>query len=157
MSEDLKDHLMVYRNPEENIELGEDPLHTFDLTTSDGEVIGKAEVSYFSKPFPFYQVNELYVEPEYQGEGNASRIMDCVEGFLKNRGKAGVLVDAIDEESPAIGMYARRGWELVPPDHRKVYAYNLPKDATVEQLRGYANRSTDTLSRESWMNKHKKK
>lgn len=139
---------LIYSNPKENLEKGEESLHTIDLIL-DGKVIGRAEMTYYSKPFPLYQVSELYVESEYQGAGRASKIMEQVESFLETKRKAGVLVDAIILGASASGMYKRRGWQEVP-DSGGVFAYNLPKGASLEDLRGYSSRSTDSMERESW-------
>ena len=137
-----------YSNPKENLERGEDSLHTIDLIL-DGKVIGRAEITYYSKPFPLYQISDLYVEIEHQGAGRAGKIMEQVESFLKARKRAGVLVDAIDIDSSASGMYKRRGWQEVP-GQRDLFVYNLPKSASLEDLRGYAVRQTDAMERESW-------
>lgn len=134
-----------YNNPRENLEKGEDPIHSFDLIV-EGAVIGKAEVSYYSKPFPLYQISELYVDFEQQNKGYAGKIMEQVEEFLKKKGKAGVLVDAIDTESGASGMYERRGWQKVPGE-TFLYAYNLPAKAKVEDLKGYSLRYRDLMER----------
>lgn len=142
---------MQYKSPKENLEKGEEPLHTFDLIM-DGHIIGRAEITYYSKPFPLYQLSELYIEPEYQGGGRSKKIMQQVESFLKKRGRAGVLVDAIDPDSPASGMYARRGWRKVPGEI-DLYAYNLPKGAKIEDLRNYSARQTDIMEREGFNKK----
>ncbi|SRR3989339_333678 len=141
----------IYKNPRKNIEQGEDPLHTIDLMF-DGKIIGRAELTYYSKPYPLYQLSDLYVELEYQGTGQAGKIMEQVENFLKEKKKAGVLVDAIDPDSPASGMYARRGWQEIP-ESNGLHVYNLPKDATLEDFKGYTFRQTDLMDRESWKKK----
>lgn len=138
----------LYKNPKENLEQNEDPLHTIDLMI-DGKIIGSAELTYYSKPIPLYQVNDIYVEPEYQGAGRARKIMEQVEAFLKKRKKAGVLVDAIDLDSPASGMYARRGWQEVPSSSG-LYVYNLPNGVTTDDFKGYASLQTDLMERGSW-------
>lgn len=139
---------IIYSNPKENLEKGEDPLHTFDLMLN-GQIIGRAEITYYSKPFPLYQVNELYVEHEYSGAGRAGEIMAQVEAFLKKKKRAGVLVDGILEDSPASGMYARRGWLEIPGGHG-AFAYNLPKGAKLEDLRNYAELGTPLEERQNF-------
>lgn len=131
---------ITYISPQENLGRDEEPKHTIEFKIDD-EVIGKAEIEYFSKPFPLYQISDLYIEPEHQGEGKASKIMEKVEEMLKERKKPGVLVDAIDEDSPAKGMYQRRGWQEVP-DQGGLFVYNLPDKISIDQLRGYRDRYT---------------
>lgn len=88
-----------YTSPAER-SLEEMPQHAFELV-EDGEVVGGVEIDYFSRPLPLYQLTDLWVDNEYAGQGNASRIMAQVEAFLRERGKPGMLVDAIVEGSPA--------------------------------------------------------
>lgn len=108
------------------------PQHKFELV-KDGEVIGGAEIDYFSKPLPLYQLTDLWVDESHSGKGQASRIMDEVEGFLRE--KPGVLVDAILEGEPAQGMYERRGWQSDPTSmNRKLY--NWPEDVSKDVLNG---------------------
>jgi len=142
---------LVYSSSKENKEKGESPIHTIDLF-HDGKIIGRAEITYYSKPFPLYQISDLYVDYEFQGEGRGSEIMSQVESFLNERKRAGVLVEAIDPDSPASGMYQRRGWLEVPGQHG-LHVYNLPKSAKLEDLNGYASRFTFMEERESWKNK----
>ena len=142
-----------YTNVKENREKDEDEsFHSLDLVIEE-KIIGKAEFVYFSKPFPLYQLSELYVDYEYQGKGLGSELMQQFEAFLKKKKKAGVLVDAIIEGNLAQGMYAKRGWQEVPgsPD---LYAFNVPKSADISQLQGYAQRYTYVTDREAWMKKY---
>ncbi|MCC2631300.1 MAG: Acetyltransferase domain [Candidatus Paceibacter sp.] len=131
-------------SPIDNIE---DPYsHKMELIV-DGEKVGEADVEYFSRPFPLYQISSMGVEFEKQGQGFGSKLMGYIEGVLKKKGKAGVLVDAIDPSSPAAGMYARRGWIEVP-DSNGLHVFNMPKGATIDQLKGYVFRYTDPAIRE---------
>lgn len=130
-----------YFNPKEVMEQGDPPQHHFDLFVS-GEKVGTAELDYYSKPLPIYQVTDLYVDYEHHGKGYGSRLMDQVERWLVERGKPGILVDAILDSEPAAGMYQRRGWVKDPTSvHR--YVFNWPKEASLEILRGYELRNTN--------------
>ncbi|OGH86264.1 MAG: hypothetical protein A2493_00160 [Candidatus Magasanikbacteria bacterium RIFOXYC12_FULL_33_11] len=140
-----------YNNPKQNLEKQEEPMHTMDLVLN-GEIIGRAEMTYYSKPVPLYQVSDLYVEPAYHGKGYASQIMSQVELFLKKHKRAGVIVDAIDIDSPASGMYSRRGWQEIPGESG-LYVYNIPPNATLKDFQGYALRQTDITTRDSWEKK----
>lgn len=114
-----------YFNPAQNLERGESSMHVIEVREGD-EVIGGADIEYFSSPVPFYQVSDLWISHEHHGEGHGSKVMDYIEKMLKQKGKAGFLVDAIDANSPAKGMYERRGWQRVP-DSLGQYVFNLPK------------------------------
>jgi GNAT superfamily N-acetyltransferase len=137
-----------YSSPKKAIEQGEEPQHRFDLIL-DGERIGAAEINYYSTPIPLYQLTDLYVDYEHSGQGNASRLLGQVEGFLRERRKPGILVDAVIEDKPASGMYARRGWQEVPGG-QGLHVYNWPKDVDLSVLKGYAYRQTDITERASF-------
>ncbi len=141
-----------YHNPKENIAREEEPRHTIDIEI-DGELIGRADIEYGSKPIPHYQLSNLYVEYEYQGKGYGSKIMDYLEKMLVKKGKAGVLVDAIDTESAAEGMYERRGWKRVPPAFKNQFVFNLPKGVTPDIFQNYEMRQTDLYDREAFRKK----
>lgn len=144
MSKDLQNKSIKYTSPATHPDQ-ELPQHLFELVEGD-EVISSAEIDYFSKPLPFYQLSALWTEYEHQHEGNASLVMDAVEQFLRTRRKPGVLVDAITEREPAYGMYERRGWQKVPGSYA-VRAYNWPDDVPLTILRNYPDRSTPLSER----------
>lgn len=137
-----------YVNPVESEKQGEwPPMHRLDLEI-DGQKIGGAEIEYFSKPIPLYQVSELYIDNEYKGKGYASKIMDQVENWLKERRKPGVLVDAILQGDPASGFYSRRGW-LEVPSSLGLHVFNWPKDVDIKKLNGFHFRYTHHSQRGS--------
>lgn len=152
--EDYESNRQVVMNAETDIQYtspseqssGEMPQHKFEVVDGD-EIIGGAEIDYFSKPLPLYQVTDLWVDHAYAGRGNASRIMDRVEDFLEKRGKPGLLVNAIVGDSPAGGMYERRGWEPVP-DNPSLHVYNWPQQVSLDVLKSYAMRQTPIDERE---------
>lgn len=137
-----------YSSPKQSSEQGEDPQHRFEVMV-EGEKVGAAEIDYYSKPLPLYQVAELYIDPKHQGKGYASKILAQVEDWLIQKGKPGVLVDAIMEGEPAEGMYARRGWTEVP-NGNGLHVFNWPSEVGLAVLDGYPMRYTDILERESF-------
>lgn len=134
-----------YVSPYESLEDEGTPERRVDILV-DGEKVGSAILDYYSKPLRLYQITDLYVDFEHQGKGYASKVMDHVEQFLKERKRPGVLVDAVLEGDPAQGMYARRGWEEVPGSHG-LHVFNWPKDISLDVLKGYESRYTDMLER----------
>jgi GNAT superfamily N-acetyltransferase len=137
-----------YTSPSESIEEDQFRHHNFDLLVDEIK-IGAAEVDYFSKPLPHYLLSDLYIERESKSKGYASKVLDQIEAWLKERRKPGILVDAIVLGDPARGMYERRGWQLVP-DSICLYVYNWPEDVSLELLRGYSSRSTDYSERKNF-------
>lgn len=126
---------LEYRNPIQNIETGREARHTIDVTNEHGEVIGGAEIDYFSKPIPYYQITDIWVDHIKHGQGIGSEIMEKIEKILIDKGRAGFLVDAIWDTNPANGFYERRGWIPVP-GNKKQYVFNLPKDVSVDKFIG---------------------
>ena len=125
------------------------PQHRFEIVEGD-EIIGGAEVDYFSRPLPLYQLSDLWVEHEYSGQGKGSRIMDAVEAFLKEREKPGLLVDAIIYGNDAYGMYERRGWQSIP-SNPSIRVYNWPEHVSLDILKGFAMRQTPIEDREGFV------
>lgn len=140
-----------YTSPKEAFEKEEFPLHTFELIV-DGKKIGSASAMYFSKPLPMYQITNLAIDdPELQGKGFGGKIMSGIEEWLQDKKKPGILVDAIHADSPAKGMYTRRGWEYVKELEQSadIYVYNWPNDVDKSILRGFKQRYTDPKLRGS--------
>jgi ribosomal protein S18 acetylase RimI-like enzyme len=137
-----------YSSPEDSKEEGEKPQHRFDLII-DGQKIGAAEIDYYSRPLPLYQITDLYVDIQHKGKGYASKILEQVENFLKSKKKPGVLVDAIIDGDPATGMYTRRGWKEVPQSFG-LHVFNWPDDVSEDVLTGYPFRYTDLTERKSF-------
>lgn len=136
-----------YTSPKDARESDIIPQHYFDLE-SEGRKIGGAEVNYYSKPLPHYQLSELYVDPEFQGIGYGAHLMEQVEAFLLERKKPGVLVDAILPDNNASGMYARRGWKEVPGTYG-AHVFNWPENVDTAILKENIFRYTDPLERQS--------
>ena len=108
---------------------------------------GRAQLSYFSRPFPLYQIQALDIFSGNEGRGFGGKVMHFIEDMLKKNGKAGMLLDSIEPESPASGMFARRGWVEVPRT-KGLYAFNLPKGAHIDELRKFEWRYIDYKERE---------
>jgi len=120
-----------HRKPEESLGEKEHRAHNVDLLI-DGKKVGDVQLLYYSKPLPLYLIQHVHVQEQYRGQGYSSKIMDYIEALLLQKGKVGLLSDATDHDSPAHGMYARRGWVKVP--RWNLYAFNLPKGANSAQL-----------------------
>ena len=106
--------------------------HKIDLVVN-GERVGNASYQYCSQPLPYYYIGSIQIYDEYQGKGYGSKIMSYLESILLDRGRAGLLNDDIDEDSPAAGMYKRRGWQEIP-GHPDMFVFNLPKGANIAQM-----------------------
>lgn len=142
------DNDVIYRTPKENKEREDDTVHTFTLEI-DGEVVGEIHAIYYSKPIPFYSLDDVYVYSKYRGQGYGSHIMDSFENFLKKKKKAGVLFDGIAMLSPASGMYERRGWKKIP-GMETGYAFNLPDTVPIERIAHWHKRGNSTIERQQF-------
>ncbi len=137
-----------YSKPEDSYEEDDMKGHLFEVE-ENGEVISGAEVHYYSKPIPFYQVSSLYTDYDHISKGMASAVMDKVEAFLDARKKPGVLIDSISSDVPGVkGMYARRGWKQISSGGR--YAYNLSEDIDTSIFENIFARGQDVGVAKSW-------
>ena len=143
--EGINSENIKYLSPKEAEDLGESPQHHFDLFVNEKKV-GSAEIDYFSKPLPLYQLTDLYVDFDLKGKGYASKILDKVEKFLIERRKPGLLVDAIIAGDPASTLYSKRGWKEVP-NGNGLRVFNWPENVSLDILSGYFWRYTDILER----------
>lgn len=141
-----------YRTPQENKDLGEDDLllsHTIEAVDEEGKVVGGAVMKYFSKPIPYYLVDEFYIDYELHGKRVGSRIMDLVEKKLKEKDRSGVLANGIGQDEDAAGMYERRGWVQIPGGIEGQLVFNADKEQLVK-LKGFESRGTELLDRPGW-------
>lgn len=106
--------------------------HRLELTI-EGEKVGYVNFEYRNKPFPFYYISFGVLNLANRAKGWGKEAMLTINAFLDSHGKAGILMDAIPEDSPAHGMYAKYGWTPVAekPDW---YSYNLPKNLATTRV-----------------------
>ena len=130
-----------YTKPEHSDPVNFFKHHKFEIKKGEN-VVSAAEVRYFAQPVPHYQVSDIYTEPFYQNQGLASQILSTIESFLEQRGKPGVLVDAIMSDIPEVkSMYERRGWQLINDGGLRVY--NLSESVDPNVFRGYGMRGAN--------------
>ena len=54
-----------------------------------------------------YYLDELFVDPDEQGQGTGSRFLQMIEEDVKKRGLGGIFLQT-DNDKPAYGFYQRR-------------------------------------------------
>lgn len=96
-----------------------------------GEEIASAEVDEFKEPFRFFYIARITVVPSHQGKKYGSRLIKKIEEHLINEKAPGILFDTIENNSPAYGMYARRGWVPVI-GCMDMYAFNHGKHTHID-------------------------
>lgn len=102
--------------------------------------IGSAELTYHGSPVPLYYLGALNVVKERRatqdrpGAKYGSRLMDEVEKMLLEKKKMGLVQDGIDPNSPARGMYARRGWRNIP-ELPNWFVFNAPEELDFATLK----------------------
>jgi len=109
-------------------------VHTLELR--DGErKIGEAELIYKNDPFPFYYLSTIQIKEEEQDKGHGGQIIDQVNQFLEDKGKAGILLEMLDPGERGYGMAKRRGWQEVESEEmERWYTYNLPENISQESV-----------------------
>lgn len=56
-----------------------------------------------------YYLDELFVDPDYQGQGLGSRFLKLIEEDIKKRGLAGIYLET-DNDKPAYKFYQDKGF-----------------------------------------------
>ena len=56
-----------------------------------------------------YNIDELFVDPEYQGQGIGSRFLQMIEEDVKKEGAAGIFLQT-DNDKPSYRFYVRNGY-----------------------------------------------
>lgn len=59
-----------------------------------------------NKEFTNYNIEELCVDSEYQGQGLGAEFMKMIEEEVRNRGLAGIFLQT-DSDKPAYGFYKK--------------------------------------------------
>lgn len=116
---------MQHIKPATMYELTREYVHRLQLVI-ENEPVGYAELEYYNKPFPFYYLSFLQVSENHKGQQFGSFVLDKFNSFLKEKGKAGILYDAMKDSSAAKGIYARHGW-LSVAGKKDWYVYNPPQ------------------------------
>ena len=60
-----------------------------------------------------YYLDELFVDPGYQGQGIGSRFLQMIEEDIKKRGLAGIFLQT-DSDKPSYNFYLKRGFNELP-------------------------------------------
>lgn len=71
-------------------------------------------------PAPFAQIHDVYVKPEYRGQGAADLLMAEAERFARSNGARVIRLGVLEGNGRARRFYARRGF--------REYAHVLTKD-----------------------------
>jgi GNAT superfamily N-acetyltransferase len=65
---------------------------------------------------PLMNVHDVYVEPEYRGQGLSRRMLQRVEHIARARGCGKLTLEVLDGNLPAISSYRRFGFETYALD-----------------------------------------
>lgn len=127
-----------YIKPEDFFE-GKNKPHQLELH-DNGELVGFAHFDYRNYPFPFYRVDLIFIKPDFRGSGYGREFMKEINSFLIKKGKAGLLLNSIDEDDPTHNMYEKYGWK--PVEGREPwFSFNLPDGVDKEKLSRAINRT----------------
>lgn len=97
---------------------------SFTFKHKGGEV-GAVYFTRLSGPTSYVHVTGLEVDEAFQGKGIGSSLMQKIERYIKKKHLPGIIVDSIDRDNPARGMYERRGWkQLNLPQASGVLSFN---------------------------------
>lgn len=120
-----------YSNPKESVKSGEESCHVFKLLVKDN-VIGEAKLIFYTKQgLHAYLLVHMSVDHKSRGSGFGSKLIEAINDFLVKKKAIGLLVDSIQPDSAAKGLYERHGWvrlEKIGHPHWLVFCANPSKD-----------------------------
>jgi GNAT superfamily N-acetyltransferase len=89
---------------------GLQPFHTFEIHTTEGEVLGYLNMIYIRKPIPCYYLVYVEVLSPFRGRGLGNKILKTFREFAEDTRAVGLLDNIILPEEPTYDIYARLGW-----------------------------------------------
>lgn len=114
-----------HTKPEKNFESEQEYFHSIAIVNR-GRHVGDAQFFYKNDPFPYYYLSFVYINKADRGKGLGSRLIDEFNKFLDDHGKAGILVNSI-QEPELMNLYKNHGWEEVA-NHPDWLIYNTPSN-----------------------------
>jgi GNAT superfamily N-acetyltransferase len=90
---------------------GNQPFHTFEIHSEDGEALGYLNMIYFRKPIPCYYLVYVEVLISFRGRGLGNKIIKAFREFVEDRGAVGLLDNIIPPEEPTYNIYTKLGWK----------------------------------------------
>jgi GNAT superfamily N-acetyltransferase len=90
---------------------GNQPFHTFEIHTENGEALGYLNMIYFRKPIPCYYLVYVEVLISFRGRGLGHKIIKAFREFVEDRGAVGLLDNIIPPEEPTYDIYTKLGWK----------------------------------------------
>lgn len=89
------------------------PFHTFEIHTEDGEALAYLNMVYSKRLIPCYYLVYVEVMPSFRGLGLGHKIIQAFMGFLESKKAMGLLDNIIPPEEPTFEIYHRNGWKNV--------------------------------------------
>lgn len=91
----------------------QEPFHTFELHTEEGEVLGYLNTIYLRDPIPCYYLVYVEVLTPFRGRGLGGRILRSFREFVQGKGAIGLLDNIIPPEEPTYEIYSKSGFREV--------------------------------------------
>jgi GNAT superfamily N-acetyltransferase len=107
--------------------------HVITLSGESGTEIGTTGLIYIGSPIPTYYIANFDIYRGFRGRGSGGLLLESVNGFLKAKGKAGLLLNIILNSKPEFDFYERHGWQPVE-DKDCWFSYNIPANASAFTL-----------------------
>lgn len=84
------------------------------VSTERDRIVGYS--SYAAADDPGWgELRAIYVDPDFQGRGHGSRLLEATEAAIDYRGYESALLWVIDRNTSARNFYEHRGWTLGAP------------------------------------------
>ncbi len=87
----------------------------FFVVRVDGTAAGCAGLKLFSTPEPYGEVKRMYVQPQFQGQGLAKKLLNHLANVARSRGTNLLRLEAGIYQLEALNLYKAMEFYDVPP------------------------------------------
>ena len=87
------------------------PFHTLEIHTEEGEALGYLNMIYLRKPIPCYYLVYVEVLSSFRGRGLGNKILAAFKEFVEDQEAVGLLDNIIPTHEPTYDIYTKLGWE----------------------------------------------
>jgi len=82
-----------------------------EITSQEGESLGRLNMLYLKKPLPFYYLVYVEVAKPFRNKGLGTLVLEAFKAFLVERAAIGVLDNIIPRDDPTFDIYLKLDWK----------------------------------------------
>ena len=107
-----------FTNTVERMTAEKDFFNCFMIETPEREAVGHVVYyyCYYTWTGKALYMDDLYIKPEYRGQGIGSRVLDRIINLAKETGCHKIRWQVLEWNTPAINLYKKAGAQVGSPD-----------------------------------------